>query len=139
MIFDPLHVAPEAVALMQHRHMAVGQPCAFVEMSAGERTQTVEMRLDVPEQLIGQMNPQQIGQRRIGAIKIHSGCIRRQQSRPIGREAHIVVLVRLVHWQPLFIPSRALDDMDHSRTGIEALKIARPGERPCNCRPTKSH
>ena len=72
MIFDPLHVAPELVALMQHRHVAVGEPRAFVEMTACERAKTVEMRLDMAEQIVGQMDAQQIGQRRIGAIEVHS-------------------------------------------------------------------
>jgi hypothetical protein len=84
MIFDPLDVAAEAVALVQHRYVPVGQPRAFIEMTAGERAQAVEMRLDMAKQRIGQMNPQQIRQRRIGAVEIHSGRIRREQPRPIG-------------------------------------------------------
>ena len=36
MILDPLHVAAEAVALMEDRGMAVGEPRAFIEMAAGE-------------------------------------------------------------------------------------------------------
>jgi hypothetical protein len=49
-IFDRLRVAPKAVALVQHRGMAVGQPRAFVEMAAGQRAEPVEMRLDMAEQ-----------------------------------------------------------------------------------------
>ena len=52
MVLDPLHVAAEAVALVQHRNVPVGQPRAFVEMTAGEPTQAVEMRLDMAEQRI---------------------------------------------------------------------------------------
>ena len=84
MIFDPLRVAAETVALVQHRHMAVGEPRAFIEMTAGERAQTVEMRLDMAEQRVRQMDAQQIRQRRIGAVKIHPRCIRREQSRLLG-------------------------------------------------------
>ena len=84
MIFDPLHVAAEPVALVQHRHVAVGQPRAFVEMAAGERAEPVEMRLDMAKQRVGQMDAQQIGQRRIGAVEIHAGGIRREQSRLAG-------------------------------------------------------
>ena len=51
-IFDPLHIAAEAVALMQHRHMPVGQPRAFVEMTAREAAQTIEMRLDMAKQSV---------------------------------------------------------------------------------------
>ena len=46
-IFDPLRIAAEAVALMQHRHVAIGEPGAFVEMTARQRAEPVEMRLDV--------------------------------------------------------------------------------------------
>ena len=81
MVFDPLHVAAEAVALMQHRHMPVGQPRAFVEMPAGQRAQPVEMRLDMTEQRIRQMDAQEIGQRRIGPVEIHAGGIRREHIR----------------------------------------------------------
>ncbi len=69
---------------MQHRYVPVGKPCAFIEMTAGERAQAVEMRLDMAKQRIWQMNAQQIRQRRIGAVEIHSGCIRREQPRSIG-------------------------------------------------------
>ena len=51
-IFDPLRVAAELVALVQHRGVAVGQPRAFVEMTAGELAEPVEMRLDVAEQRV---------------------------------------------------------------------------------------
>src|SRR5438309_423952 len=35
MVLDPLRVSSEPVTLVQHRHMPVGKPRAFVEMSAG--------------------------------------------------------------------------------------------------------
>src|SRR5581483_12159743 len=47
MIFDPLHVAAKAVALMQHRHVTVGEPRAFVEMPAGKSAQALKVRLDM--------------------------------------------------------------------------------------------
>ena len=80
-IFDVLGIAAELVALVQHRRVAVGKPRAFVERAAGQFAEAVEMRLDMPEQRLGQMQPQQIGQRRIGAIEIHSRRVRREQSR----------------------------------------------------------
>ena len=101
MIFDPLRVAAEAVALVQHRHMPVGQPRAFVEMAAGERAEPIEMRLDMAKQRIGQMDAQQIRQRRIGAVEIHSRRIRREQSRLVGRHCHIDVFDWLLHVQTL--------------------------------------
>ena len=81
MIFDPLRVPPKTIALVQHRHMPIGKPRAFIEMTAGECTQPIEMRLDVAKQRIGQINTEQIRQRRIGPVKVHTGCIRRKQSR----------------------------------------------------------
>ena len=84
MVLDPLRVSSEPVTLVQHRHMPVGKPRAFVEMSAGKRAQPVEMRLDMAKQQIGQMDAKQVRQGRIGTIKIHAGGIRREQSRPIG-------------------------------------------------------
>ena len=84
MVFDPLGVAAEAVALMQHRHMPVGQPRAFVEMTAGQRAEPIEMRLDMAKQRIGQMDAQQIRQRRIGTVEIHARGIGREQSRLVG-------------------------------------------------------
>ena len=124
MIFDPLRVAAEPVALVQHRHVAVGEPGAFVEMAAGELAQPVEMRLDMAEQRVGQMDAQQIRQRRIGAVEIHPRRIRREQSRPIGRLGHFVVFGWLVHLQLLSVPSGALDDIDHARdeAGDNAVK-----------------
>ena len=89
-------------ALVQHRHVAVGKPRAFVEMAAGERAQQVEMRLDMAEQRIGQMDAEQVRQRWIGAVEIHPRRIRREQSRLIGWNRHIMVLAWLVHWQPFF-------------------------------------
>ena len=103
MILDPLRVAAEAVALMQHRHMPVGQPRAFVEMAAGERAQPVEMRLDMTKQRIGQMDPQQIGQRRIGAVEIHAGGIGREQAPGLLSAPHRC-LTELLHLQLLFVP-----------------------------------
>ncbi|MGY4484751.1 uncharacterized protein involved in high-affinity Fe2+ transport [Bradyrhizobium sp. LM3.2] len=49
MVFDPLHVAAELVALVQHRRVPVGEPRAVVEMAAGQFTQAIEMRFDVTE------------------------------------------------------------------------------------------
>ena len=87
MIFEVLGIAAKAVALVQHRRMAVGEPRAFVEMAAGELAEPVEMRLDMAKQRLGQMQPQQIRQRRIGPVEIHPRGIGREQSRLVGRGA----------------------------------------------------
>jgi len=95
--------------------VAIGQPRAFVEMAAGEAAQPVKMRLDVAEQRIGKMDAKQIRQRRIGAVEIHSGCVRREQPRLIGWSRYIARFVQLVHLQILFVPPGGLDDIDHVR------------------------
>lgn len=84
MIFDGLDVAAELVALVQHWRMAIGEPRAFIEMAAGQSAEPVEMRLDVAEQGLGQMQLEQIGQRGIGAVEIHSRRVGRQQARLAG-------------------------------------------------------
>src|SRR6266699_2602401 len=63
---------------------------------------------------IGKMDAKQIRQRRIGAVEIHSRCIRREQPRLIGWSRYIARFVQLVHLQLLFIPPGGLDDIDHA-------------------------
>jgi hypothetical protein len=64
--------------------MPIGEPRAFVEMTTGERAQPVEMRFDMTKQRVVEIDAQQIGQRRIGTIKVHSRRIRREQPRLVG-------------------------------------------------------
>ena len=106
MVLDPLGVAAEAVALMQNRPMTVGQPGAFVEMTAGQAAEPVEMRFDVAKQLVGQMDAQQIGQRRIGAIKVHAGRVRRDQPGLIDQRCRFV-FARCVHLRSALISSHS--------------------------------
>jgi hypothetical protein len=61
-------------------------------MTASKRTEAVEMRLDMSEQRVGQMNAKQIRQCRIGAVEVHSGCIRREQSGLIKEICHAIVV-----------------------------------------------
>ncbi len=82
-IFDVLGIAAELVALVQHRRVAVGEPRAFVEIAAGQLAEAIEMRLDMAEQCIREMQAKQIRQCRIGPVEIHSRRIRREQSRLI--------------------------------------------------------
>jgi hypothetical protein len=91
-------------------------------MTACERAEPVEMRLDMAKQRVGEMDAEQIGQRRIGAVEIHAGSIRREQSWLLGWRCHIVMFARLVHLQPLFVPPiiaifreklRVIPDMPH--------------------------
>jgi hypothetical protein len=98
-IFDPLHIAAELVALVQHRTVAVGQPRAFVEVTAGQFAQPVEMRLDMPKQRVRQIEAQKISQCRIGTIEIHAGCVGREQA-ALDRLSPII-LEELVHFEGL--------------------------------------
>ena len=90
-IFDVLGIAAELVALMQHRRVAVSEPRTFVEIAAGQFAQAIEMRLDMAEQRVGEMQSQQIGQRRIGPVEIHARRIGREQSRLIGRACRAIM------------------------------------------------
>jgi hypothetical protein len=72
-------------------------------MTAGKRAQPVEMRLDMTEQRFGQMDAQEIGQRRIGPVEIHARRIRREQSRLVG---YRIDFAWVLHLQPLFVPPR---------------------------------
>ena len=120
-------------------------------MTAGERAQPVEMRLDMAEQRIGEMNPQQIGQRRIGPVEIHAGGIGREQSRLVGCR---IDFAWLLHLQLLFVPPRIAILSDHRQikqatkpsrneksedhpwlTAIWLTAIASSAPR---CRPTRS-
>ena len=125
MIFDPLRVAPKTVALVQHRHMPIGKPRAFIEMTAGECTQPIEMRLDMAKQRIGQVNAEQIRQRRIGPVEIHTGCIRRKQSR-LTRLMRSEARAWLAGAFATLVRSARgiLDDIDHLRT--------KPATKPSN-------
>ena len=53
-------------------------------MTAGKPAEAIEMRLDMAKQRFGQMQAQQIRQRRIGPVEIHPRGIRREQSRLVG-------------------------------------------------------
>jgi hypothetical protein len=77
---------------MQHRHMPVGEPSAFVEMTARKCAETVQMRLDMAKQGIGEMNAKQIRQRRISTIEIHARCVGGKQSFLSGEIRNAVVL-----------------------------------------------
>src|SRR4051812_46139780 len=77
-------------------------------MATGESTPPVQMRLDVAKQPLRQMQVQQIRQRWIGPVEIHSSRIRRQQSWFVGR-AHAAISFKWLHTYLLFVPP----DLDH--------------------------
>ena len=53
--FDPVLVAPESVARMQHGSMPVRQPGQLVETTAGDSAEAPEMRKHVFAQLVRQV------------------------------------------------------------------------------------
>ena len=64
-------------ALVEDGAVTIGQSRALVEMGAGQLAQPIEMRLEMAKQRVRQMDAQEIGQRRIGAVEIQSrgvGC-----------------------------------------------------------------
>ena len=52
-IFDPLRVTPETVAMMQLRRVPVREPRTLVEFTGGEFTQPVEVRFDMAHSASG--------------------------------------------------------------------------------------
>ena len=93
-IFDRLHVAAELVARVQDRRMPVGEPRAVVEGTTGQFAEAIEMRLDMAEQRVGQVDAQEVGENRIGAVEIHARGVGRKQVR-LWR---YVVLEELMHF-----------------------------------------
>ncbi len=51
-VLDPLPVAAEAVAVVQHRRVLVGERRALIEFAGGEFTEPVEMRFEMCAQVI---------------------------------------------------------------------------------------
>ena len=76
-ILDVLHIIAEAVARMKHRWMAIGKARAIVEMVARQRAEAIEVRLDVAENVLRQMDAQQIHERWI--------CTKEIEPRGVGR------------------------------------------------------
>ena len=83
---------------MQGRPVAVCQPRTFVEVPAGQFAQPVKMRLDMAEERVGQMDVQEIGQRRIGTMEIHAGGVGREQT-ALARPWRHIRLEELAHFR----------------------------------------
>jgi len=77
MVIDPVLVAAEAVARMQHRRMLVGDPCELVEPAARKGAEPIEMRLQPPEIVRFQIKRQQVAQAPIDGVEILARAIRR--------------------------------------------------------------
>ena len=76
-VVDPVLVAAETVARVQHRRMLVGDPGEFVEPAAGQRAETIEVRLKPAKIIRFQIKLQQIAQAAIDGVEILPGAIRR--------------------------------------------------------------
>ena len=77
-IVDPVLVAAETVARVQHRRMLVGDPRQLVEPAAGQCAEPVEMRLEPREIVRRQIKREQIAQAAVDGVEI--------LSRTIGRD-----------------------------------------------------
>jgi hypothetical protein len=87
-VLDPLLVAPEPVAVVQDRHVPVGQARAVVQLVARERAQAVEMRLDMTSERRGKVDLEQVRERAIRPEEVEPGGVGRDQARQ--RLAHRV-------------------------------------------------
>ena len=77
MIIDPVLVAAEPVARIQHRRVLVGDPRQFIKPAASERAEAIEMRLQPAKIIRLQVEPEQVAQAAIDRVEILSRAIRR--------------------------------------------------------------
>ena len=70
MVIDPVLVAAEAVARIQHRRMLVGDPRELVEPTAGNPAQAIEVRLQRAKIPWREIKRQQIAEAPIDCVKI---------------------------------------------------------------------
>ena len=80
-VLDPLLVSPEPIALVQDRHVPVGEARAAIELIARQRAQAIEMRLDVAPERLGQIDPEQVPERGIRPEEVEPGGVRRDEAR----------------------------------------------------------
>ena len=68
MLFDVLRVLARASARMQHGRVAVGQSREFVEPSAGQGAEPVEMGCQMCGEIARQIECRQTGEIRVGTV-----------------------------------------------------------------------
>ena len=88
-ILDPVLVAAEAVARVQHRRVPVGSPRQLIQPSAGERSQPFKMRLQSRKVRSGEIERQQVAQSTIDGIKILSRAVRRDVCGATARDGDV--------------------------------------------------
>ena len=85
MELDPVLVATEGVARMQHGPVPVRQPGQLVEAPAGDFAEAAEMRKHVFAQVVRQVERQQVLQAPVDVEEVHPVAIRRQRRAGGGR------------------------------------------------------
>ena len=85
MIFDPLLVAAETIARMQHWRMLVGGFGQLVEFSACELAEAIVVRLHMRAHLRLHVELQQILKSAIDAIEVHPAAIEREMIGAVRR------------------------------------------------------
>jgi len=75
-IVDPVLVAAEAVARMEHWRMLVGDAGEFIEPAAGQGAEPIEMRLEFCEIARREIERQQVAQAAVDRIEILARAIR---------------------------------------------------------------
>ena len=77
-IVDPVLVAAETVARMQHRRMLVGGARQFIEPAAGQFAEAMEMRFQMLEIIRRKIEPDEIAQAAIDGVEIFTGAVEAQ-------------------------------------------------------------
>ena len=75
-IVDPVLVAAEPVACVQHRRVLVGGSGELVQPATGELAEAIEVRVEPPKIIRLKVDLQQIAQPAIGRIEVLSRAIR---------------------------------------------------------------
>lgn len=108
---------------MRHRVDAELAVRHALQLVTRERAEAIEMRLDVAPPRPGEIDLEEIGQRRIGAEEVEPGRVRREQAR--GRSAHARSLAKIgarqARLEVLRVPA--------ARRRRRAIVTAAPGTR----------
>ena len=102
MIVDPVLVATEAVARVQHRRMLVAGAGECVELAAGQFAHALEMRLQRRARIWRETEPEQVADAAIDGKEVETGAVRRHVPRRIvfrlGRDDIAARNGVAVHW-----------------------------------------
>ena len=110
-VFDPVLVAPEAVARVQHRRMLVGDRAPARPAGRRRARPAARNAAPAPRATRGEIEPEQIAQTPIDRIEIHAGAIRSHVPRRIvcrlGRDD---IAARAIAWPCIGVPPRVCLD-----------------------------